>query len=184
MSQVGHMNPRTDPPTVVLNEEKVAALSISAGQDPSVVVPNVIGMLKSEAIARLESDGLIVQSFEGSDDLSEGFIYAQAPVHGTTVSRGNTTSIYESTGPAEPVEVKMPVPLVDGQTSNQAASVLMAQGFIGVPTNEHSDTVTQGICFGQNPEENTTANLNTNLYYRVSLGDMVKAKKKKRNRKA
>lgn len=41
VSQVGHMNPRTDPPTVVLNEEKVLKW-LRCGAQPSEAVERIL----------------------------------------------------------------------------------------------------------------------------------------------
>ncbi len=94
---------------VVMNQSPVGglgakgdtiSLTICAGIE-SVQVPDVTGMLQSEAQAAIESTGLKVGNVttEYSDNVAAGYVISQGIVGGKTVDSGTSVSLVVSDGP-------------------------------------------------------------------------------------
>jgi serine/threonine-protein kinase len=95
---------RTVPPegTEVTKGTRVRLL-VSRGPE-QVTVPDVTGLSRESAEARLRDEGLEVAVEEEESDEPEGDVISQSPAGGTEVPRGETVTITVSTGPAQ-VEV-------------------------------------------------------------------------------
>ena len=97
-------------------------LFISAGPE-EIEVPNVTGLSRSSAEARLAAEGLGVSLVQRESDEPEDEVIAQDPRPGTRVGRGSRVTITVSSG-REQVEV----PSVVGLSAGAAAGALRAAG--------------------------------------------------------
>ena len=89
---------RTVPPegTEVTKGTRVRLL-VSQGPE-QVTVPDVTGLTRESAEARLRDEGLEVSAEEQESDVAEGDVISQNPSAGTSVTRGATVTIVVSTG--------------------------------------------------------------------------------------
>jgi serine/threonine-protein kinase len=110
---------RTVPPegTEVTKGTRVRLL-VSRGPE-QVTVPDVTGLSRESAEARLRDEGLEVAVEEEESDEPEGDVISQSPAGGTEVPRGETVTITVSTGPAQ-----VEVPDVVGLGEEQATARL------------------------------------------------------------
>jgi len=146
---------RTEPPA----GEQVAATStiilfVSTGP-PLVPVPNVATLTESDAVDRIEAEGLepqVVQ--EASATVSEGRVIRTEPAAGTEVAPGSTVVIVVSSGLA-----LIPVPDVVGDDQSLAEQKLETAGFEVVveffAVEEGSDD--EGRVISQDPPDGTLA---------------------------
>jgi serine/threonine-protein kinase len=92
-----------------------------------VTVPSVVGLEESEAEARLEDRGLIVNVDTRNADEPEGQVIDQDPGPGSRVKRGRTVTVTVSTGAGSVV-----VPDVIGQPEATARSILAGRGVTNI----------------------------------------------------
>jgi serine/threonine-protein kinase len=86
-------------------------------------------------------------AFEASDTTPMGQVTRTNPPANTSVAKGSTVTIYESTGPAQ-----VSVPSVIGQTQSQANATLSAAGFkVSPSTGPTNDPGQNGKVISQNP---------------------------------
>jgi eukaryotic-like serine/threonine-protein kinase len=118
---------RTVPPegTEVTKGTRVRLL-VSQGPE-QVTVPEVTGLSRESAEARLRDDGLDVSVEEQESDEPEGNVIAQSPGAGAEVPRGETVSITVSTG-----RPQVDVPDVVGLGEDRASGRLNAAGLTPV----------------------------------------------------
>ena len=92
-----------------------------------VTVPSVVGLQESDAEARLEDRGLIVNVDTRNADEPEGQVLDQDPGPGSRVKRGRTVTITVSTGAGSVV-----VPDVVGQPEGTARNILIGRGVTNI----------------------------------------------------
>ena len=114
---------RTVPPegTEVTKGTRVRLL-VSQGLE-QVTVPEVTGLTRESAEARLRDEGLEVSAEEQESDVAEGDVISQNPSAGTKVTRGDTVTIVVSTG-----KPQVDVPDVVGMSEERATSRLTGAG--------------------------------------------------------
>jgi serine/threonine-protein kinase len=138
---------RTVPPegTEVTKGTRVRLL-VSQGPE-QVTVPDVTGLTRESAEARLRDEGLEVSADEQESDEPEGDVISQSPAGGTTVTRGETVTIVVSTG-----RPKVDVPDVVGMGEERAAAQLTAAG-LTVARQERTvtDPSQDGVVIEQRP---------------------------------
>ena len=134
-----------------------AALGIVTGEDAgsTVTVPNVIGLLQSDAETIIINAGLAVEQIPSvyevySDTVDVGCVIGLYPAVGTVVAEGSfVDEFYVSRGPESGI---VTVPNVRGMYSGHATSAIAAAGLnLGIKFYEYSDTVGIGRIISQNP---------------------------------
>jgi eukaryotic-like serine/threonine-protein kinase len=138
---------RTVPPegTEVTKGTRVRLL-VSQGPE-QVTVPDVTGLTRESAEARLGDEGLEVAADEQESDEPEGDVISQSPAGGTRVSRGETVTIVVSTG-----RPQVDVPDVVGTGEDRATARLTAAG-LTVSRQERpvTDESQDGVVIEQRP---------------------------------
>ena len=142
---------RTVPPegTEVTKGTRVRLL-VSQGPE-QVTVPDVTGLTRDSAEARLRDEGLEVSAEEQESDVAEGDVISQNPTAGTRVSRGDTVTIVVSTG-----KPKVDVPDVVGMSEERATSRLTGEGLSPVRQERTvTDPAQDGVVIEQRPGAGT-----------------------------
>jgi serine/threonine-protein kinase len=138
---------RTVPPegTEVTKGTRVRLL-VSQGPE-QVTVPDVTGLTRESAEARLQDEGLDVAADEQESDEPEGDVISQSPAGGTRVSRGETVTIVVSTGTP-----KVDVPDVLGMSEERASARLSAAGLtVARQERDVTDPAQDGVVIEQRP---------------------------------
>ena len=140
-------------------------LVVSSGPCP-VAVPDVTGMMQSEAEQSIVSAGLAVGEVTQacSDTVPAGNVASQSPEGGAMVQPGTAVDLVVSTG--QPT-----VPDVTGLAEPDALSAILAVPGLGVSvTLQCSDTVAAGLVAGQSVSGGTVAACGTVVILTVSTG--------------
>jgi serine/threonine-protein kinase len=125
-------------------------LLVSQGPE-QVTVPDVTGLTRDSAEARLRDDGLEVAVDEQESDEPEGDVISQSPTGGTQVARGETVTITVSTG-----RPQVAVPDVVGMGEEGASGRLGAAGLTPVrQEREVTDPTQDGVVIEQRPGAGT-----------------------------
>ena len=125
-------------------------LLVSKGPE-QVTVPDVTGLSRQSAEARLDDEGLSTAVQEQESDQPEGDVIAQSPSGGTRVTRGETVTITVSTG-----KPKVDVPDVVGMREAAATGRLSSAGLTPVrQEREVTDPAQDGVVVEQRPGSGT-----------------------------
>ena len=121
-------------------------LLVSQGPE-QVTVPDVTGLTRESAEARLQDEGLQVSADEQESDEPEGDVISQSPAGGTKVGRGETVTIVVSIG-----RPKIDVPDVVGLSEERARAQLTGAG-LTVARQERTvtDPTEDGVVVEQRP---------------------------------
>ncbi len=121
-------------------------LLVSRGPEQATV-PDVTGLSRDSAEARLRDEGLGVAVQEQESDEPEGEVIAQDPAGGTRVDRGETVTITVSTG-----REQVDVPNVIGLEARDAVSQIGAAGLTAVERERDvTDPAQDGVVIDQRP---------------------------------
>jgi eukaryotic-like serine/threonine-protein kinase len=125
-------------------------LLVSSGPE-QIAVPDVTGLSRESAEARLRDDGFGVSVAEQESDETEGDVISQDPAGGTELTRGETVTITVSTG-----RPQVDVPDVIGLRERSARSRLSSAGLEPV-TQERTvtDPAQDGVVIEQRPGSGT-----------------------------
>jgi eukaryotic-like serine/threonine-protein kinase len=125
-------------------------LLVSQGPE-QVTVPDVTGLTRESAEARLRDGGLEVATDEQESDESDGTVISQSPAGGTSVSRGATVTIVVSTG-----RPQVSVPDVIGLGEERATARLVAAGLSAAAQERPvTDPSQDGVVIEQRPGAGT-----------------------------
>jgi eukaryotic-like serine/threonine-protein kinase len=125
-------------------------LLVSAGPE-QIAVPDVTGLSRDSAEARLRDEGFEVSVVEQESDEPEGDVIAQDPAGGAELSRGETVTITVSTG-----RPQVDVPDVIGLTERSATSRLTSAGLEPVSQERTvTDPTQDGVVIEQRPGAGT-----------------------------
>ncbi len=142
---------RTVPPegTEVTKGTRVRLL-VSKGPE-QITVPDVTGLSRESAEARLRDEGFEVGIQEQESDEPEGDVVSESPGAGTRLTRGDRVTITVSTG-----RPKVDVPDVVGMTEAKATARLGAAGLTPVRQERQvTDPTQDGIVLEQRPGSGT-----------------------------
>ena len=121
-------------------------LLVSRGPE-QVTVPDVTGLTRDSADARLRDEGLEVAVDEAESDVPEGDVISQSPGAGAKVTRGTTVTITVSTG-----RPKVDVPDVVGLKEERAIAQLSGAGLTPVRQERTvTDPAQDGVVIEQRP---------------------------------
>lgn len=110
-----------------VRKDSSVTLTVSSGKEVTEV-PDLTGKDTAEAAKVLQDAGLVLDQTvkeAASDTIAEGKIVEQSPSSGSRVSKGSKVTITVSTGVA-----KVRVPVVTGQTVDDARGNIEAAGFV------------------------------------------------------
>ena len=133
------------------------------------IVPDVVGMTQSAAVAAITSAGLAVGTVthDYSDTIPAGSVISPSLVGGTAVPIGSAVSIVVSLG--QPV-----VPHVVGMTQAAAEGAIEAVDSLTANVSRaYSDTVAAGLVISQSPVGGTAVPIGSAVSIVVSLGQPV-----------
>lgn len=153
--------------TVLLSTDRVSAV-VSLGMD-GTKVPNVVGMLKSEAIATLEENGFSVMKENSySETVTKDYIISQTPTADEIASVDKEVLIKISMGKEEN---QVEIPILLGMTEAEAVATIEEAGFVCVigATIESSQYGNGRVGF-QTPTAGGIAKKGTDIKIRVSEG--------------
>ncbi len=130
-----------------------------------VAVENYVGLHESDAVFKINQAGLTPHVVRRPNDIQpETIVYQQDPPPGNRIDKGNTVTIFVSTGPP-----KVAVPDVKGKSSVDAVSSLADAGLKSklatVPSNLPAGTVV-----AQDPKAGTMVVTGTLVHVNVAKG--------------
>jgi beta-lactam-binding protein with PASTA domain len=121
-------------------------LFVSTGPE-QVTVPNVVGLSRESAEARLSAEGFGVGVHEEQSEETEGQVIAQSPGSGSQVDRGTTVTITVSIGIP-----KVSVPDVMGLPPREAEGQIRSVGLSSIRIERNvSDPDQDGVVIDQRP---------------------------------
>ncbi|HEU5279049.1 MAG TPA: PASTA domain-containing protein [Gaiellaceae bacterium] len=132
---------------------------LSRGNDKAVV-PNVIGLREQQAAVRIDDRGLDALPRTAPSKRPQGVVFAQKPGAGTQLDKGQTVTIFSSSG-------RLAVPDVTGLPLTDAQKQLEAKGF-EVEVKRVASTKPKGIVIDQEPVAGVTAQAGTTVTLTVS----------------
>jgi len=134
---------------------------LSRGDDKAVV-PNVIGLREQQAEIRIEGRGLEALARTAQSNRPQGVVFAERPGAGTQLDKGQTVTIFVSSG-------RLAVPDVTGSRLAEAQQKLQALGF-KVEVKRVASTKPKGFVIDQDPVAGVSALRGTTATLTVSSG--------------
>jgi serine/threonine-protein kinase len=134
---------------------------LSRGDDKAVV-PNVIGLREQQAQIRIQDRGLEALSRSAQSDRPTGVVFAEKPGAGTQLGKGQTVTIFVSSG-------RLAVPDVTALPLADAQQKLQARGF-KAEVKRVASTKPKGVVLEQDPAAGVTAARGTTVTLSVSSG--------------
>ncbi|MBP5274283.1 MAG: PASTA domain-containing protein [Abditibacteriota bacterium] len=146
-----------------------AAATFFVASYGKVVVPDVVGMSESEAVARLEEAGFLVERNDPtySEEYKEGLIIFQTPGGGRKLKKGDRVTIQASLGNEFVV-----MPDVVGKHKGFAVEAIVGAGLkVGSVRGEYSDDVPEDYVVSTNPEAGLSVAKDTPVDILISNGE-------------
>jgi len=146
---------------------KPVQLVISRGAE-RFIVPALAGKpftAAQQALGQLPVRLKQANTADGTGKIPAGSVIKTSPAAGTKVKRGQTVTVYVSTGPP-----MVQVPGVTGQTQDAASSTLSQASFKVATSQSYSDTVPAGQVISQNPAGGSSARKFSTVTLIVSQG--------------
>jgi len=134
---------------------------LSRGDDKAVV-PNVIGLREQQAEIRIEGRGLEALARTAQSNRPQGVVFAEKPGAGTQLDKGQTVTIFVSSG-------RLAVPDVTGSRLAEAQQKLQALGF-KVEVKRVASTKPKGFVIDQDPVAGGSALRGATVTLTVSSG--------------
>ena len=131
----------------------------------SIEVPDVVGLLRDEALQILQEEGFRFRPVSEASDEPAGTVIRTDPEAGASAEENAFVEMVVSEGP-----LRIQVPTVVGSTQERARAQLNGQGFVvDVRTTRH-ETVGAGLVVSQNPEGEASAARGSTVQLVVSAG--------------
>ncbi len=156
------------PGTLVPKGERVV-FTVSRGQNPEVITPNVIGKTVEEAIVVAQNAGLqlFILGEEFNEDFPAGQIFDQKALAGDIVNRNSSIDVIVSKGS----EFFTTVPNIVGETPQDAIVLLQDNELVqGDISEDNHPSVAVGLIISQSPAAGEQVDKNTSINFIVSLG--------------
>jgi serine/threonine-protein kinase len=134
---------------------------LSRGNDKAVV-PNVIGLREQQAEIRIEDRGLEALARSAQSNRPQGVVFAEKPGAGTQLDKGQTVTIFVSSG-------RLAVPNVTGLRLTDAQQKSEALG-LKVEVRRVASTKLKGFVIDQDPVAGVSALRGTTVTLSVSSG--------------
>ncbi|MHC4619015.1 MAG: PASTA domain-containing protein [Planctomycetota bacterium] len=161
---------------VVISQDPAGGTVVAVGTTVNIlvsqgrpVVPNVVSMAHTAAVAEIESvDNLnVAASYDYHNTVPGGIVVSQDPVGGTQVSVGSTVNIAVSLG-------RPTVPGVVGSSEAEAIAAIQAvDNLVASVTHEYNNTIPKDKVMSQIPAGGTVVDVGTIVYIVVSSGRPV-----------
>jgi serine/threonine-protein kinase len=136
-----------------------------------VEVPDVVGMLESDATSVLEDAGFIVGKVNDKEATEEypepGTVLASKPEAGEMLAKGAKVDLDVV---IDPSKVRADVPKVVGMSEAEATTALQEAGFVVVTETTMSEKYNEGVVAEQNPAAGTPSYRESVVTIRVSTG--------------
>ncbi len=134
---------------VLLGGAGVAAGTYAAEMWGGKTIPEVVGLTKDEAIAKLGEKGFVAEVTEVKSDETAGTVLSANPNGGTRADEGSTIAL----------EVATPrvIPAVVGLSQQEATDALTAEGFTAVEMTQQKSNEAAGTVLAVTPEAGTQA---------------------------
>ena len=140
-----------------------------APKPASVVVPAVVGISASDALARLRDAGLDSRLRFVPSSEPEGTVVRQSPSDGATATRGATVQLDVARAKPAPKPQKIELPDLTGLSSSAARTRLRALGFEVTTTGVRSDELA-GTVISQSPKARAELRKGALVRLQVSTG--------------
>ena len=151
-----------------VEEGTVLTLKVSAGS-AAFALPDVTGKTEQDAKDILSGKGLsVIVAYEKSDTVPNGSVIRQDPGANTDVKRGDSVTIYVSSG-----EETVDVPDVSGKTQSEAETILKSQNFAVYVMENTDENVPAGSVISQSPTAGTPQKKGSTVTIYVSTGKKV-----------
>ena len=166
-AEIGNVVTQTPSPNSELKRGSGITITVSGGQ-ALVPVPNVLGMVRTDAEKALKDAGFLVAAQQAySSTVAKDAVVSQSPIAAEKVPVGTTVGVIISQG-AEDVGV----PGVLGQTQAAAVDALKAAGLGSQVVSGRNSSVARGQVFGQIPTAGTSVAPKTVIGLLVSDGPL------------
>ncbi|MDQ2911006.1 MAG: PASTA domain-containing protein, partial [Actinomycetota bacterium] len=139
-------------------------LSRDDGHGKRAVVPNVIGQPQSQAVARVNSKGLVARVVTKPGNAPAGRVFAEEPGAGTQVARRAVVTLSVSAAAS-----LVPAPNVVGQRAPAATAQLRASGLVAALSSVASDKP-RGTVLSQSPAAGAKVAKGSTVVIRISRG--------------
>ncbi|HEY1823954.1 MAG TPA: PASTA domain-containing protein [Trebonia sp.] len=144
----------------------VAVVAIMLTSGGGIPVPGLSGKTQAQAVAAIDAAGFKPVVVSKADArVRSGLVISSDPAQGSAIGKGQTITVYLSTGPATAI-----VPLVDGLTWLQAEAQIKAAGLAPVEHQEASLVVKAGEVISLTPAAGSSAPGHGNVTVNVSTG--------------
>jgi eukaryotic-like serine/threonine-protein kinase len=141
---------------------------LTRGSDKATV-PNVIGMRSDVAAARIHDKGLDVSPRTGASDRPTDVVFAERPGPGTQLGKGQSVTVFISSGRHTVPDITVVVPRVVGRSQGDAVAALtklkLGPVLHNVPSAQPAGTVV-----GQKPPAGKEVDRGSNVTVNVSTG--------------
>ncbi|MCM1430289.1 MAG: Stk1 family PASTA domain-containing Ser/Thr kinase [Muribaculaceae bacterium] len=136
------------------------------GENQSVTVQSVVGMMEADAVKTLENQGLqVIKDYAYSDSVEAGKVISQNPAGGSSAASGSKVTIVVSQG-----QRSVTVPSVLGDKQEKATQTLTDAGLKVKIAEAYSDSVKAGLVISQSVSSGKTVPAGTEITITVSLG--------------
>ncbi len=168
--------------------DRGSTVTLEVSNGASVVVPDLVGQGRDEAVHTLEAQKLKADTNSVPSDQEKDTVVSQHPAEGSKLAEGSAVLLNISRGPAKSSKEKsaaatVTVPSVSGESLGAAEAELRNAGLAAsvqhVPSTEPKDTVVS-----QSPAGGTTAPRGAHVLLNVSKGEETKAKSKSQQQAA
>lgn len=143
--------------------------TLSSGSTETLNVPSLTNISQEDAEKALTSMGLkaVVDNSRYSDTVQAGYVITTNPGSGSSVSLGDTVTIYVSQGQDNSL-----VPVVDvrGRNAEDAAATLTNLGLVVFVKETESSQVEKGLVISQDVEPGSSVETGTAITLTVSAG--------------
>lgn len=124
------------------------------------VVPNVLGMTESEAVAALEGNGFKVKTVKVRSDDVEGIVLGSDPAAGSRVDEGSEIVI--------DVSIARLIPEVIGMTEEEALALLDSEGFTNIELTVTKSNEAESTVLSVTPASGTRSKADTLITLEVA----------------
>lgn len=175
---VGIVVSQTPEAGMTVKEERTVTIYVSKGGE-EIEMPNLRGLTKADAIAKLEQMGLRLGSaYETYSDEDSGTVISQDPRSGSRISKGQSVDITVSKG--QKVK-KVAVPDVKGVPLDRARALLESSGLKVGSTAEETSTQAAGTVISQSPSAGAEMEAGSVVRLTVSSGKGTETKNSGKN---
>ena len=170
----GYVISQKEAPGTMARHKDIIHLTVSRGQEPSGM-PDFINLTKQQAIERAAGLPITLEFEEVFDpEVRKGLVLEQSAIKDSRIEPGMTVLLTISKG-SENVMVKVPV--LTGETEEEADRILREANLRMETSQRNSDTVPEGQVISQRPSAGTEVKEDSIVDVVISLGPKIKRTK-------